>query len=342
MNAISRTGSSEHARWLSSAPAEAPESPEVPVKRRVSRGRLIGLALVVLALVTLVVFAAVALRGRPSGNPIASSAGVPNLAHIWVIFMENRDYSQLIGSPDAPYINQLATQYALATRYYGVMHGSQPNYIAFFSGETYGVTGGSTPNLAATNLVDQLETAGRSWRVFAENYPGDCYNGITATGGPDGPGTWVRRHTPALAFKDIRKSAARCANIQPLRDFEPGVADFELIVPNLTNSMHDGTTRQGDAFLKSFVPRITGSAAWKDGGALFIVWDEGKETGPNHITALVISPLVARGTRSSVRYDHYSLLATIENAWHLGCLGKSCGATPMTAFFERRASAAPS
>jgi len=308
---------------------------------RVSPGGVLSLVLVVAGLATLVAFAWISVT-EPATNSSASSEAVPDFSHVWVIFMENRDYTQIIDSPDAPYINQLATRYALATRYYGVMHGSQPNYIAFFSGATYGVTGGSTPNLSAANLVDQLEAWRRTWRVFAEDYPGGCYNGITASGGPDGPGTWVRRHTPALAFKDIRKSAARCANIQPFRQFDPAAADFELIVPNLIDSGHDGTTRQADSFLQRFVPRITDSAAWRDNGALFIIWDEGRETGANHITALVISPLVPSGARSSVRYDHYSLLATIESAWHLGCLGNSCGATVMSAFFHHRPSAPPS
>jgi phosphatidylinositol-3-phosphatase len=308
---------------------------------RVSPGGVLSLVFVVAALISLVVFASMRVAG-PARKPTGSGGAVPAFSNVWVIWMENRDYTQIIGSSDAPYINQLAARYALATRYYGIQHGSQPNYIAFFSGATFGVTGGSTPNLPATNLVDQLEAAHRSWRVYAENYPGSCYNGITASGGPDGPGTYVRRHTPALAFKDIRQSATRCANIQPFRQFDPEAADFELIVPNLTNDMHDGTTRQGDSFLQSFVPRVTTSAGWRDNGALFIVWDEGRETGANHITALVISPLVQSGARSSVRYDHYSLLATIEDAWHLGCLRSSCGATPLSAFFDHRPKVSPS
>lgn len=268
-------------------------------------------------------------------NPGRGTAGtVPAFSHVWVIFMENRDYTQVIGSPDAPYINQLARSAGLATQYYGIVHGSQPNYIAFFSGGTYGVTGGSTPNLGATNLVDQLDKAHRTWHVYAQNYPGDCYNKTTASGGPDGPGTWVRRHTPALAFTDIRRDPTRCAQITSLGSFDPGAASFELIVPNLTNSGHDGTTAQADAFLRDFVPRITGSTAWRDRGVLFIVWDEGREQGDNHIAALVISPLVPAGTQIAARFDHYSLLATIESAWHLGCLGQACGSNTLGAFFS--------
>lgn len=269
------------------------------------------------------------------------TSGLPSFGHIWVVFMENRDYGQVISSPEAPYATQLARDHGLATQYYAIVHGSQPNYIGFFSGATFGVTGGSTPNLPARNLVDQLEAAHRSWHVYAENYPGDCFNKTTASGGPDGPGTWVRRHTPALAFTDIRKDPVRCANITSFQGFDPAAADFELIVPNLTDSGHDGTTRQADDFLQSFVPRITSSAAWKQGGVLFIVWDEGKEHGPNRVPLIVVSPAVPAGTRIARRYDHYSLLATIESAWSLGCLGNSCGATTLEAFFRPKASPSP-
>ncbi|MDP9270279.1 MAG: alkaline phosphatase family protein, partial [Chloroflexota bacterium] len=88
----------------------------------------------------------------------------------------------------------------------------------------------------------------------------------------------------------------------------------------------------------SFVPRITGSALWKDNGALFIVWDEGREKGPNRVAALVITPGVKPGFRSDVRHDHYSLLRTIEDAWNLGCLGNSCAANDLAEFFSARAS----
>ena len=291
-------------------------------------------ARLLVALAMLVLFGVVAVV-LTLGARSYSTRAVPAFGHIWVVFMENRDYGQVIGSPDAPYVTRLARGHGLATQYFGVVHGSQPNYIGFFSGATYGVTGGSTPNLPGRNLADQLDAAHRSWHVYAQNYPGGCFNKTTASGGPDGPGTWVRRHTPALAFTDIRSDPMRCANITDFQEFDPAAADFELIVPNLTDSGHDGTTRQADDFLRSFVPKITSSNAWRDGGVLFVVWDEGTERGPNRVPLLVISPMVRAGTRIAERYNHYSLLATIESAWHLGCLGSACDANTLAAFFAR-------
>jgi phosphatidylinositol-3-phosphatase len=280
-----------------------------------------------------VVVAALVAVGLVSSDIPQRQARLPAFSHIWVVFMENHDFTQIIDNPNAPYINQLAQSYGLATEYFGVVHGSQPNYIAFFSGDQYGVTGGSTPNLNALNLVDQLEAQDRSWHVYAQNFPGNCFNGVTSSGGTDGPGTYVRRHVPAMAFRDIRRNPHRCSEVTNLASFDPAAANFELIVPNLSDDMHDGTIRQGDDFLRSFVPRIIGSAAWRENGALFIVWDEGRAKGANRVPLLVIAPQVERGFRSDLRHDHYSLLRTIEDAWALGCLHHSCTANDLGEFF---------
>jgi phospholipase C len=56
--------------------------------------------------------------------------------HIFYIMMENHATNQIFGNTaDAPYINQLASQYAISTNYYGVTHPSLPNYLAAISGD---------------------------------------------------------------------------------------------------------------------------------------------------------------------------------------------------------------
>src|SRR5690348_2936324 len=52
---------------------------------------------------------------------------------VWIV-MENHSFGDIIGSSDAPYINQLATQHGLATNFYAESHPSLPNYIAMTSG----------------------------------------------------------------------------------------------------------------------------------------------------------------------------------------------------------------
>lgn len=268
-------------------------------------------------------------------SPSGSLLPVPPVTHAYVIVLENRAYEQIVGSPDAPYLNELIHTSGLAERYQGVAHPSQPNYLALVSGSTNGVSDDNPHDINAPTLFDQLEQAGRTWRVYAENKPDGCYTGATATGGRDGTGDYARKHDPAISFKAISGSA-RCANIQDLTSFDPAAADVEFVIPNQCHDMHDCSTAEGDAWLRHFVPTILDSAAYKSGGALFITFDEGADAdkSSNHVATIVASPLVPAGSRSAVPHTHYSLLRTLEEAWHLGCLAESCGANTLGELFH--------
>ncbi len=268
--------------------------------------------------------------------PSGSLRPVPALTHAYVIVLENKSYEGIVGSPDAPYLASLISKYGLAQSYQGVAHPSQPNYIALVSGSTNGVTDDEPHDVDAPTLFDQLEQAGRTWRVFAENVPGGCFTGASATGGRDGTGTYARKHEPAISFSSISGTPSRCANIQDLTSFDPAAADVEFIIPNECHDMHDCSTAVGDAWLKQFVPTILDSAAFKTGGALFITFDESSDAdkASNHVATIVASPLVQAGSRSAVPHTHFSLLRTLEDAWHLGCLADSCSANNLGEFFH--------
>jgi hypothetical protein len=74
--------------------------------------------------------------------------------------------------------------------------------------------------------------------------------------------------------------------------------------------------------LASTVPQILSSAAWKQNGVLFIVWDEDDGSQSNAVAALVIAPKM-KSHSSTVAYDHYSLLATIEDRLGVSRLGNA-------------------
>jgi acid phosphatase len=278
-----------------------------------------------------------AIDAVPIPGVVASVVGVPSFSHIYLIVMENHEYGSIVGSSHAPYLNALIRRYGLATNDHAVSHPSLPNYLALFAGSTFDITDDGNHNLAARNLADQLAAHGRGWRVYAQDLPSQCYTGSASRGGMDlvGLAGWyARKHEPAISFTDVSRSATRCARITHLAGFSPTAASFELIVPNMTNDMHDGTIAEGDAFLRALVPRITGSAAFAQ-SLLLITWDEGTTSlgGGGHVATLVISPLVRAGFRSAISHTHYSLLRTVEDAWGLGCLNHSCTANDLREFF---------
>ena len=56
--------------------------------------------------------------------------------YILIILMENKNFSQINGSASAPYLNQLAHNYSLATQYTACDHPSLPNYICLTGGSS--------------------------------------------------------------------------------------------------------------------------------------------------------------------------------------------------------------
>ena len=59
---------------------------------------------------------------------------IPSFDRVVVVVFENKEFDQVIGSPDAPTFHSLARRYALMTNYRAVAHPSLPNYIAMVSG----------------------------------------------------------------------------------------------------------------------------------------------------------------------------------------------------------------
>ena len=93
-------------------------------------------------------------------------------SHVVVIVMENKENSDVLGNAAAPYLNALVRRYGLATQSFAITHPSLPNYLALTSGSTQGITSDCTScSVAAPNIVDQLTSAGISWKAYLEDYP---------------------------------------------------------------------------------------------------------------------------------------------------------------------------
>jgi phosphatidylinositol-3-phosphatase len=326
----------------------------------------------------------VTLQPAPSPSPTA-----PPLQHIFYIMMENHALNQVLGNTaDAPYLNQLAGSYGIATHYFGVTHPSLPNYLAAISGSFQGIwddcTAGagvtcapqafgsqltsqeanqaaSTAHLfAAQTLVDQLEAHHLTWKAYMQSLPSAGFSGGYA-------GSYGQKHDPFMYFATIRDNPARLQRIVPFTQFSTdlqsgSMTNFAWITPDACNDMHgasncsgyDSLIAQGDAFVRGVVSAIMSSPAWNAGSAIVIAWDEndassdgccnsptgvnGGTLGGGNVPLIVIT---SRGPHHLVlanrSYNHYSLLATIEQLWGLGCLANTCGmggADLLTPLFE--------
>jgi phosphatidylinositol-3-phosphatase len=243
--------------------------------------------------------------------------------HVIWIFMENHPYSQIIGNTTAaPYENQLAGQCGLATNYHAVTHPSLPNYIAATSGDYWGIADDDPPSshpLSVPSIYSQVKRAGLTWRDYEESAPGNC---------PRAPsGTYAVKHDPAPYYTGIRSD---CANWDVpmgtissgafLTDLDNGTLPaFAFVTPNRCNDTHDCSIQTGDAWLKSWVPKIVSSSAYESGKTvLFLTWDEDDGSSSNHVPTIVVSSTTPAGTRSATSFTHYSLLKTTEQLLGIG------------------------
>jgi hypothetical protein len=267
--------------------------------------------------------------------PAGTLVPVPAFRHAYVIVFENKSLEQFLASPDqAPTFFSLRQRYASLDAYQGVAHPSQPNYIAMIAGSTLGIHNNEPMDVQGETILDQLEAAGRDWRVYAENIPPGCFAGTFSTGGRDGSGTYARKHDPAISLDAIRESPARCAKIQDFSSFDPAAADLELIIPNLCNDGHDCSLQKADAWLKGFMPKLMASPAYQDGGVIFTLFEESDGTASNIVPSMVISNDVKPGTTSLIPHSHYSLLRTLQESWGLPCLAGSCAANTLGEVFQ--------
>ena len=280
-------------------------------------------------------------------------SGVPMFTSVTLIMMENTSLSSLQAAMDggsAPHLKALASGHATGSDYHGVDHPSLPNYIALTSGDTQGIgcdckaaAGQGSCNLLtcsrlfgacscsqpAENIADQLEAVGVPWMAFAEDMGPPC-NLADA-------GKYAARHVPFLYYDGIQKDAARCnKHVLDLKGFDPGAATgFSFIAPNLTNDMHDPfpsdstNIPNGDAWLGPRVDDILGSAPYQKGGLLVVLWDEDDNSGgltgnDDPVGLFVLSPYArSGGFQSTLKADHYSLLATIEDGFNTPRLGNA-------------------
>lgn len=272
------------------------------------------------------------------GRIHASQTHVPHFRKVAVLFLENHGYNQIIGSPDAPYLNHLANHGALATDYYAIGHPSLPNYLALTTGSTQGVTSdcNSCEN-AAPSLPGQLEAAHISWKAYFQSIPAPGFGG-------NGVGSYSKHYNPFAYSEQVGEGAIARQHEVDFRSLRRDLSRhslprFSWITPNLLNDGHRGSIRASDRYASRLVPRIV--HALGPDGVLFITWDEAQGvTGPagGRVALIATGPGARHHVRTDGAADHYSLLATLEGGLGLARLGHAATASvgPLVGLLGRR------
>jgi len=241
-------------------------------------------------------------------------------------------------------------------------------------------------------LPDQLKARNLTWKAYMEDMGNDPTRESATCGHPEIGGAdttakpiaptaavplgdqYATRHNPFAYFHSIIDSPDCNTNVVALDKLEADLAsvettpNFVFITPQLCSDGHDGdgtgTPGKGcvngkpggltsaDEFLRTWVPKILASPAYRQDGLLIINFDEGttlkgdaccgQQMGPNaarpttqrslvtlahallqrsyggdRTGAVLISPFIRPGTVSDTPYNHYALLKSIENIFQV-------------------------
>lgn len=260
-------------------------------------------------------------------HPSRASNGVPLPDHVVIVVEENRSDTDVYGRAEFPYFNSLANNTsgvatAKFTNYGGVSHPSQPNYIAMFSGQTFGISDDSVHPFstfaapAATNLAAKLLAAGKSFAGYSEDLP-SVGSQVSSSG------KYRRKHNPWANWQDalipdshelpasINRPFAGAGN-WPAGDFSQLPA-LSIVVPNQDNDGHDTSDQTCDTWL---VNKIRSYADWTmtHNSLLIVTWDEDEGTG--RIATTFSGPMVKAGVYGEST-NHYGLLRTLEEMYGL-------------------------
>jgi phosphatidylinositol-3-phosphatase len=328
-------------------------------------------------------------------------ATLPPVTHLFMIVLGEGSYEAAFGgSSTAPYLAEtLAGKGEVLENYYAVTRGILANEIALLSGQ------GPTPQTAAgcpeyadispatvdpatigsteqvqgagcvypattSTLLGQLKAAGHTWKAYVESPP-------AATPLPCGPGP-----NPVADFHSLLDNGECAESTVGLDQLAPDLSRTSTEVPALSyilpNACHNGSEAPcepgqpaglagAEAFLRSVVPEIEESAAYKIGGMIAITFAQAPQTGPapdssaccatpeypnlppavaaepnpkgvkpagggGRVGMLLLSPYVLAGSVAEGYFNHFSFLRSVAELFGLTPLGYA--AEPVVQAFD--------
>lgn len=312
-------------------------------------------------------------------------AGLPEVKHVFLIVLGEGAYEDTFGSESkSKYLGEeLPAQGELLTNYFAVTNGELANQIALISGQ------GPTPETAANcptyadvapatespegqiegngcvypastkTLPGQLAEKELTWRAYVDRDEADEEDSPAEATQP--PGCYATSRNPFAYFHSI-VDAGECGEGDPgLAQLAKDLALKPEKFPTLAYISPAPATPENPAAteeeLKTIIPSIQSSFAYKDSGLIVITSAQAPQEGehadpsaccvtptyPNlplepeaeepaagpvkptggggRVGALLLSPLVEAGTTSETYFNHYSLLATIEELFGLEKIG---------------------
>ncbi len=267
--------------------------------------------------------------------------------HIVIVMEENKNYDQVIGNENAPYINVLKKEGANLTKMYAEEHASEGNYFWLFSGSNHDVgfndvipssNNNNNYPFKSSNIAEQLIKNGYSFKGYSESLP-EIGDNIAYSG------HFARKHVPWISFGNIPNgnTEENSVNLQ-LKQFPSDynkLPTVSFIIPNQIDDMHDPkppavSVKNGDNWLKE---NLDSYYQWakNHNSLLIITFDENDDksqfrglTNPastnsdikNRIPTIIAGADIIPGNYPEGKgVTHINILRTIESMYGLSKSG---------------------
>lgn len=247
---------------------------------------------------------------------------------IFIVVFENQLESAVL---DNAFMKGLASDGVRLSNYSGITHPSQPNYIAAIAGLPF-VTNDDPIDLPDTSIVDLLEAKNVTWKAYMEDLP-ESNKAVKSKG------LYFRKHNPFISFDRVRKDPKRLAKIVNAKQLAIDVKNNELpqyswYTPNIQNDGHTPPAnfepnipnRRVDflaLWLKGFLQPLRKNPNFAKRTLIVVIFDESIPHDDNDVYAVLLGDMVKPSTVESTRFNHYSLLRTVEENFGLGTLNRN-------------------
>ncbi len=280
------------------------------------------------------------------------TSDVGHLDHVFLIYMENKGVDDIVGSPNAPYLNKLIDTEDYDSNFFALSHPSDPNYIRVMGGSDFGIDyNPDTDVVKAPSLMQEMDQAGVSWASYDQGIaPGttDITPSDSVNATPFGLFSYVYNNTPAYLQEHIFPQSDLASALQNPSTFPQfawvlpdedhngeGPVDtvsgaLQFVVTQFTN--HQYNVPAADQYVQQEVSTIENSPTWTDPNekdAIIITFDEdnnnlslGFGNEGNNVPMIVIpnqgavtdAGMQAGPFTTDTYYNQYDLMSTIEDA----------------------------
>jgi Phosphoesterase family len=282
------------------------------------------------------------------------TSDVGQLDHVFLIYLENKGVDNIVGSPNAPYLNSLINTEDYDSNYFALGHPSDPNYIRPVGGSDFGLDYNPSGNVIdANSLMQEMDQANISWAGYAQSMPtpGDLVSSgnYSVDELPFAQFNYVFDNTPAYLQEHLLPLTQLSTDLQNPSSFpeftwiaadedhngEGPIDSLQSIGQFLYSQFTDQqyNVAAADQFAQQEVSAIENSPTWTDSGekdAIIITFDEdnnnlslGFGNEGNNVPMIIIpnggAESGANGMESGpfttdAYANEYSLMATIEDA----------------------------